>query len=95
MATPETELKLAAKKYLKMTGWFVRHNLQRRYSYKGMPDIIATKYGITLEIEFKSTNGKQSPEQEQYQEDLEDHGGHYVLAYSVQTVANYIQEYNL
>ena len=84
MATPETEVKLLLKQYLLAAGWFVRDQLQGRYSYKGMPDMFATRHGITVEIEAKSKVGKQSPAQIQYQEDLESHGGNYALVRTIE-----------
>ena len=95
LPTPETKIKKLVKEFLILGGWFVRHNMQRRWSYKGMPDIIVTHHGITLEIEFKSKTGKQSPDQIRYQADLEEHGGHYVLARSFEDIAEYLKENNL
>ena len=95
MATPETELKLLLKEFLLTAGWFVRHQLQRRYSYKGMPDIFITKHGVTIEVEVKSPVGRQSSEQIQYQEDLEEHGGHYAVIRSIDNFIDYLKENNL
>ena len=94
-STPETAIKKLAKEFLILAGWFVRHNMQRRWSYKGMPDIIATHHGVTLEIEFKSKTGTQSPDQIRYQADLQEHGGHYVLARSFEDISKYLKENNL
>ena len=93
--TPETTAKLELKDYLKKTGWFVRHVMQRRWSYKGMPDIMITKHGLTLEVEVKSATRVQSPDQIKYEKDLTDHGGHYVLARGYEDIEDYLKENKL
>jgi hypothetical protein len=77
--TPETRLKRAIKQYLGYRGWFVRHIIQGMGAYRGIPDILATKGGLTIEIEAKAPKGRQSEHQIKYQADLEAHGGTYLL----------------
>ncbi len=95
MATPETAIKKQIRDYLRLNGWFVRHHLAGLGCYPGMPDMSATKAGITLEIEAKAPKGTQSPGQKTYQWDLEFHGGRYILAYGYEDIEKYIKENNL
>lgn len=87
---PETAIKKQIREYLRYNGWFVRHHFAGLGSYVGMPDISATKAGITLEIEVKTPGKKQSPGQLRYEEDLQAHGGHYVLAQGYEDIELYI-----
>ena len=82
--TPETAVKHAVKEYLSLRGWFVRHNLQGLGCYPGMPDMLATKDGRTVEIECKSPKGRQSSVQEEYQDALEARGGTYWIVRSLE-----------
>jgi hypothetical protein len=75
----ETALKGLVKEKLKEYKWFPRHIYQGKQSYKGVPDILATKDGKTVEIELKVGKNKQSEHQIKYQADLEAHGGTYLL----------------
>jgi len=89
--TPENIVKRQIKDYLWYTGWFVRHHFQGIGCYKGMPDMSATRHGITIEIECKSPTGEQNIYQENYERNLTHHGGLYVLARSVDDVIKVIE----
>ena len=91
--TPENNVKKEIKDYLKLNGWFVRHNLQGIGCYKGMPDMKATKNGITIEIECKSKEGDQSDKQREYEQDLVDHGGHYLVARGYEDIKRWEEDY--
>jgi hypothetical protein len=78
-STPEGIVKTGIRNLLRGAGYFVRHVQQGPLSFKGIPDLLATKGGTTLEIEVKSPNGRQSKDQILYQEALEGVGGHYLL----------------
>ena len=95
MATPETAIKKQIRDYLRLKGWFVRHSLAGLGCYPGMPDLLATRYGLTLEIEVKTPKGKQSPGQCKYETDLSAHGGYYVLARGYEDIKKYIKENDL
>ncbi len=95
MTTPETAIKKQIRDYLRLNGWFVRHHLAGLGCYPGMPDMSATKAGITLEIEVKAPGGKQSPRQTAYQSDLGSCGGRYILAYGYKDIETYLKENNL
>lgn len=57
------------------------HNLT-----KGTADIFCLKTGRLYAIEAKSPTGRQSPEQKEFQKNVEAHGGTYLLARSLQDV---------
>jgi|TARA_R100001530_G_scaffold65668_1_gene46988 hypothetical protein len=54
-----------------------------RYGAVGSPDIIAVIGGIFIGIECKGTKGKQSNDQRNFQIQLEEAGGLYCLAHSL------------
>lgn len=78
--TPETAVKRQIKEYLDVLGIFHFPITQGMGSYKGIPDRIAIKNGVSYYIEIKAENGKQSPYQKQFQADVERSGGIYILA---------------
>ena len=82
--TAETLIKREIKRYLGLKGFFIRHIIQGMASYPGIPDLLATKNGVTIEIEAKAPKGVQSPKQKDYQQMLELHGGRYLLIRSVE-----------
>lgn len=89
--TPEGELKQAIKKYLRLTGWFIFHVQQGMYSYHGIADMVAVRDGIHLWIETKIMPRKQSPAQIKFQYDIEQAGGIYILAYSIDDLIEKVQ----
>lgn len=54
-----------------------------RFGAKGSPDIIAVVDGFYVGIECKMGSGRQSPDQKAFQEALEEAGGIYILARSI------------
>jgi hypothetical protein len=59
----------------------------RSSSINGLPDILGvTPTGRFLAIEVKDIKGKQSLSQEVFQKHVEEHGGLYILARSVEDV---------
>ncbi|MHA1280299.1 MAG: hypothetical protein ACTSQ8_24255 [Candidatus Helarchaeota archaeon] len=75
--TAETAEKAKIKQYLRMTGWFVYHNLAGLGCFTGLADLTAIKGSNVIQIEIKAGKGKQSEGQEKFQNDWELHGGHY------------------
>ena len=53
------------------------------HGVKGAPDICAVRAGVFYGIECKSTKGKQSADQREFQKSLEAAGGRYILARSL------------
>jgi hypothetical protein len=88
----EKDIKKAILDYLRLLDWFCWSNYQTMGSYKGVSDITATKDGITLWIEVKTKTGIQSQYQEKFEKDIKNYGGHYLIARSVEDVADYIEE---
>lgn len=90
--TPETAIKEAIKGYLVYNGWFSFPNTQGLGSKKGIADRYAIKNGNGVWIEVKAPGKKQSPSQIEFQKDIEEKKGHYLLAFSVEDVENYFVE---
>lgn len=88
----ETDIKRSIKNYLMVKGWFCFSLLQGLGSYKGAADIFAIKNGHSLWIEVKTEKGYQTRWQKQFEKDITDNGGHYILARSYEDVENYIKE---
>lgn len=65
-----------------------------RFGSTGSPDIFVVRAGICIGIEVKGTpGGKQSLEQKGFQEKLEEAGGTYILAYSMEDVTEHYEFY--
>ena len=84
--TPETIIKNQIKSYLDVIGVFHFPIMQGMGSYKGIPDRLAIKEGVTYYIEIKSATGRQSEYQKEFQKKCEKAGGLYILARSVEDV---------
>jgi Holliday junction resolvase len=83
---PETPIRKAVKQYLQTKGWFVFTVLQGLGAYPGISDLVAIKNAVTAFIEIKTPTGKQSDRQKLFQEDVESHGGNYVVLRSLEQV---------
>jgi hypothetical protein len=88
----ESDIKGAARDYLLLTGWFTFPIMQGMGSYHGIPDRYAIKNGIEVWIEFKRPGGKQSEKQKIFQSEIERHGGHYILAESIDELIEKLKE---
>ena len=84
---PETVIRRQIRAYLQTLGWLVVYHMQGPLSYKGFPDLTAVKDGRTVYIEVKTAKGKLSANQKQFQKDLTEHGGEYVVARCIEDVA--------
>ncbi|MFQ5445181.1 MAG: VRR-NUC domain-containing protein [Nitrospinales bacterium] len=60
-----------------------------RFGVRGHPDIVAVYDGKYVGIEVKSEKGRQTKYQRWFQEDLEEAGGVYLLARSVEDIEEY------
>ena len=85
-AVKESDIQRLIKDYLQWRGWFVVKIHQSLGSYKGIADLYALKDGRHVWIEVKTPAGSQSEDQEKFQRDVEDHGGTYLVARSVEDV---------
>ena len=82
--TPETAIKKSVKQYLQIKGWFVFPILQGLGARKGIADLYAIKGGRGVWVEIKTPRGKQNPHQIGFQQDIEEHGGEYMVVRDVQ-----------
>lgn len=83
--TPEGIVLRAVKEILRMKGWYVMRIQQGMGCHRGISDLIAIKEGITIYIETKSPNwkGKLNKDQEQFKNEIEDHGGTVLIIDSI------------
>ena len=70
--------------YLRLRGWFVVRMQQGLGCHRGLSDLIAVKQGRVLFVEVKAPKGQQSTYQVEFQREIEEHGGVYVLAKSIE-----------
>ena len=91
--TPETLLKRDIKRYLSLTGWFCFPILQGLGAWKGIPDIIACRGGDVLFIEAKSVKGKQSPDQQEFEQRIKEAGCIYLLIRDVTELIDYCKDF--
>ena len=76
----EKDVRRVIRDYLRVKGWFVFYLLQGLGCYPGATDMISIKNGRVLFIEIKRPGrSKQSDRQKQFQKDIEEHGGEYIL----------------
>lgn len=59
-----------------------------RFGAKGSPDIVCVLEGRFIGIEVKGPTGRQSDDQIEFQRRLEEAGGRYILARSIDDVMN-------
>jgi len=95
--TEETLIKRQIKEYLKYTGWFCFSQFQGLGAHKGISDIVAIKdFGydqpVVLFIEVKSKRGRQSDYQVDFQNDVEEKNGNYLIARCVEDVESFVYD---
>lgn len=62
-----------------------------RFGYPGASDIVCVAKGFYIAIEVKDETGKQSPDQVEFQRRIEEEGGFYILARSLDDVINFFK----
>lgn len=72
--------------FLRTHGWKVVRFHQSLGSERGIPDLCAIRGGQTVWIEVKTPNGRLSAHQRAWLQDLEEHGGWWIVARSVEDV---------
>ena len=92
MSTPEAELKKDIKRYLDGIGAYWSMIKGGAHSKPGDPDMIACVRGRFVGIEAKTYDGVQSNIQKMRQRQIEDAGGIYVLARSVDDVSEAVDK---
>lgn len=83
---PETAIRRAIVEFLRLHGWKVARIVQSALSERGIPDLVAIRGGQTVWIEVKTAKGRLSKYQERWLQDLEDHGGWYIVARGIEDV---------
>ena len=79
----ENDVKKQCKELLSIKGYYHFPILQGLGAKKGIPDIIAIKNNRVLFLEIKRPGGRQSEHQQQFQLDIEGHGGEYYVVKSL------------
>lgn len=82
----ETAIQNRIRDFLRMHGWYVMRHQQSLGSLKGMSDLTAIKDGKTIYIEVKTSRGHQSQYQKDFQQEIESHGGIYILARGIEDI---------
>lgn len=86
----ESDIQRVIRDYLKLHGWYVWKNQQSALSHKGVSDLTAVKKGVTLWIEIKTGKGRQSKHQAEFEKNIKEQQGHYLVARSFEDVDNYL-----
>lgn len=86
--TPESKLKQRIRDLLTARGAFYSNVQGGSFAKPGDPDIVVCYRGRYVAVEAKAPDGRQSSIQRIRQEQIEDAGGMYVLAYSVEDVVS-------
>lgn len=89
----EAQVLAQVRAYLEVTGWLVMRIHQSLGSKPGLPDLICLKDGRTIYVECKSqrAGAKLSGPQEIMRQEIERHGGVYVVARSIEDVERVIK----
>ena len=86
----ENEIQAQIRMRLQYAGWYVIRHQQGMGSLKGLSDLSALKDGRAVYIEVKKAGGVQGQYQKDFQEEIEEHGGRYILAKSVEDIEELI-----
>ena len=84
--TPEGKIKKEMRDWLSVHGIYYANVAGGAFSKPGDPDIIADVNGHFLAIEAKTKTGRQSEYQKVCQRQVEESGGMYIVARSVEDV---------
>jgi len=82
----ESNIKKAIREYLKWHGWYVINIFQTLGCQPGIADLYAIRNGFSVWIEVKKPGGRQSKVQKEFQRQIEEHGGTYILAGCIEDV---------
>lgn len=97
----EQELQKQIIDWLRLNGWLViKNNLggipTRRGLVKnqssGLADLTCLKNGIVIMCEVKTSNGRQSKNQKEFQQEWTEYGGIYFLAHSLDEAIDFFKE---
>lgn len=87
----EKDILKAVKDYLKLNGFFVIRNHQGLGVHRGLSDLTAIKDGRALWIETKVPGGRLSQYQVQFQRDIQNHGGTYLIVTDIDDLIRYLE----
>ena len=90
--TPEGQILVGVRHFLRWKGWFVIRVQQGPLCYKGMPDLIASKGDKTLWVEIKTPTGRLSEHQKKFKADMERVGSTYLVIRSIDEMEEYLKE---
>lgn len=82
----EKDLQAAIRDYLRLMGWYVVKIHQSLGSHRGIADLYAIKNGRHVWIEVKTAKGVLSEHQAAFRDAIEQQGGTYIAARSVDDV---------
>ena len=82
----ETMILRGIRDFLRVEGWYVIRNQMGLGCHRGMTDLTAVRAGQVVWIEVKTPQGRLSEDQEKFRRDIEEHGGNWLLARSVEDV---------
>ena len=88
---PETLLREAIRKYLRLMGYYVITNYQSALSYPGISDLTVIKNGKTWWVEIKLPKGKLSEGQVKFQIEIEAVRGVYLVMRSVDDCIEFVK----
>ena len=80
LSIKESDIRKQVRDFLQVKGWYVVYFLAGLGVFPGLSDMAAIKNGKILWIEIKKPGGKQSEKQKIFQEQIELHGGEYIIA---------------
>jgi Holliday junction resolvase len=75
----ESDILKQVRDYLRWHGWYIYRNHQSLGSHKGLSDLTAIRDGKTIWIEIKKPGGKPSDHQIKFAQEIESHGGIYLI----------------
>ncbi len=79
-----TYSKNAVKEYLQWCKWYVMQIQNGPFGTHGVSDLIACKNGQVIFIEIKIPGGKLSNHQLKFKEEIESHGGKYIIVTEIE-----------
>lgn len=82
----ESDIQAQIKQYLQYKGWYVVKIHQSLGSVRGIADLYALKDGRHVWIEVKTARGRLSEYQEKFRDEIESHGGTYIVARGIEDV---------
>lgn len=89
----ESQIQKLCIDYLRLNKWMVVENYKNTRYLAGIPDICVVKKGHHAWIEFKRGDGRQSKEQLDFEIELKNHGGCYVIIRSLDDLMTYLGDF--